>query len=288
MTSVSPTGGLHVTLLVDEDRTALERLLNRDRVGSLYLRSLVHEYGITPTGVIGHGRFFGASRNGDMEAVAFLGNARNLTTMGGRAELEPVLERVSRADGAPRLFVGPAEHAPLIRGLFARSGAAPFLDRAQAYYVLTARTLADLEPLPIRPATEDDLDVVSPAHAAMTEEDLRVPRYHLDLRRLREISKQRIEAGKVWVVMDGKRLVFKTEEAALAEDGILIGGVYTDPDYRGRGYASRAIATWARGLLDGGMERLTLHVNAANTPAVKAYERAGFKRYSMLRLMLAY
>ncbi len=274
---------------MDEDREALGRFLDADRCGTLYLRSLVHEFGVSPTAQTGHGRFFGASRSGEFHAVAFLGNSRNLTTWGPEAAVEGILNRaVQNADG-PRLFVGPAEHAGLIRGLFSRTGAAPTVDRAQAYYVLTPETLAEPDPdSPVRPAEPDDLELVAPAHAAMTEEDLQIPRTRLDMSRLREISRQRIARGKVWVVIEGKTLIFKTEEAARSEEGVLVGGVYTDPHYRGKGHATRALTAWAERLFRDGLEVLTLHVNAANTPAVRAYERVGFRPHSMLRLMLAY
>jgi len=288
MPSVSRTRGLHVSLLVDEDREALDRFLDTDRRGTLYLRSLVHEYGVSPTPVTGHGRFFGASRNGEILAVAFLGNSRNLTTWGPPAEVGAVLDRAVANTEGPRLFVGPVEHAGLIRGLFSRTGVMPALDRAQAYYVLTPETLAAFEPSPIRLAEPGDLDLVAPAHASMTEDDLKIPKSHLDMTRLREISRQRITQGKVWVVIENGTLIFKTEEAARSEDGILVGGVFTDPRFRGKGHATRALAAWAERLFADGLEVMTLHVNAANTPAVRAYERVGYRPYSMLRLMLAY
>jgi hypothetical protein len=279
---------LHVSLLVEEDRPAVTALLDQDPLATLYLRSLVFEYGLSPTMRTGHGRFFGARRRGGLVAVVFMGNARNLTTWGETEGVEAALERGLQAPGGPRLFVGPAEHAGLVRRAFARTGASPFLDRDQAYYVLTPGTLASLEDVSIRPARASELDAVGAAHAAMTEEDLLIPRVQLDFDRLRQLARQRIAEGKIWVIFEGDRLVFKTEESARAEDGILVGGVFTDPLFRGRGLAARGIAAWADRMFAEGLRVMTLHVNASNTPAVRAYERVGFRRHSMLRLMLAY
>jgi predicted GNAT family acetyltransferase len=88
--------------------------------------------------------------------------------------------------------------------------------------------------------------------------------------------------------MEGQTLRFKTEEAARTPDGVLVGGVFTDPEYRGRGIATRAIGTWARLLFQQGAQFLALHVNARNRPAIGAYERVGFRAHSMLRLILTY
>jgi predicted GNAT family acetyltransferase len=140
----------------------------------------------------------------------------------------------------------------------------------------------------IRPAVEAETDDVARAQAAMTEEDLLISRSQIDLRRLREISRRRIRGGKVWVVYERGHLVFKTEESARAPDGIMVGGVYTPPEHRGRSLATRGIAAWAAKLFSQGLTMLALHVNADNAAAIKAYERIGFRRQSKLRLMLTY
>ncbi len=287
MTGVSPTHGPHVSLLVEEDRPALTALLEQDHAATLYLRGLIHEFGISPTAHMGHGRFIGTRCGGEIAAVVFMGNARNLTSWGSPEHVGPALQRGLQNPGSPRLFVGPAEHAGLVRGAFAKTGASPFLDRDQAYYVLLPEWLAPLEEIDVRPAQTGDLDAVAMAHAAMTEEDLLIPRARLDMERLRQLSRQRIAQRKIWVITESGRLVFKTEESGCAEDGILVGGVFTDPMHRGRGYAARGIASWARRLFGEGLQMMALHVNAANTPALRAYENVGFRRHSMLRLMLA-
>ena len=288
MSMTTPHERLDIVLLSEEDRPRLQQLLDQERWTSLYLRSLVHEFGISPTAHLEHGRFFGAMRGSHLTSVAFCGNSRNLTTLGETADLVPVVARTFEAGHPPRLFVGPADHARLVREAFAKHGAMPFLDREQYYYVLTSDMLVEQEKVSLRPAELEDVESVTLAQAAMTEEDLSVPRNHIDYARLREISRRRIQSGKVWLVSDGPRLLFKTEESARSEDGVLIGGVFTDPECRGRGLARRGIGTWARILFDRGLTLLALHVNRDNLPAIRAYERVGFRRHTSLRLMLTY
>jgi ribosomal protein S18 acetylase RimI-like enzyme len=287
MTSLSIPPGLEMRILQDSDREALLPVLDRDPVGCLYLRSLIHEFGISPTQELEHGTFYASSRGGEVGAVLFLGNSRNITTAGRPADLAPLLEHALGRDGA-RLFVGPAEHSGVVRRALLRSAASPLLDRAQIYYVLTPRTLVPLDELPIRLARPHELQAIVHAQAAMTEEDLEIPRGQIDTVRLRGMSRRRIREGKVWVIMEGSRLIFKTEEVARVPEGILVGGVYTRSDHRGKGYAGRAIASWARRLFEEGLELLALHVNAGNTPAIRAYERVGFRPYAELRLILTY
>jgi len=288
MSLITPPERVSVNCLSDKDREALLALLARDAEGTIYLRSLVHEFGVDPTGNAEHGRFLGGWRRNELVSVLFFGNSRNITTLGEPEDLVEVLDRALEGPDYPRLFVGPARHAPNVRRAFARSGADPYLDREQIYYLLTPETLRTVPQVPVRPAREEDTEAVARAQAAMTEEDLKVPAGQIDMGRLREISKKRIDEGKVWVWMDGDTLLFKTEESARAPDGVLVGGVFTHPDHRGQGLATRGIAAWAGHLFAAGLERMTLHVNASNTPAIRAYERVGFQRHSLLRLMLTF
>jgi ribosomal protein S18 acetylase RimI-like enzyme len=283
----SPSTSGSIRRLEDADREALLRELDRDPYGCLYLRSLVHEYGVSPTGHTEHGRFHARVEQGRVGAVAFLGNARNLSTAGPAHELESVLDHCLQP-GLPLLFVGPVEHAPAVRRGFARAGAQPFLDRDQTYYVLTPDSLAPLQDTPLRPARAEELDRVAEAQAAMTGEDLGIPVSRLDVVKLRQLLRRRMELGKVWVIMEGDRLLFKTEEVARSPEGILVGGVYTDPRARGQGHAARGLAAWARILFGEGLDVLALHVDARNRPAVRAYRRVGFQPHSDLRLILAY
>jgi len=286
--TLSPTDRVRADILVDEDRDSLLDLLREDKTGTVYLRSLVHEYGISPSDHLSHGRFYGCRHRGRLTAVAFAGNSRNLTTFGHPEDLEPLMTRVLEGPYVPRLFVGPENHAPTVRRTLFRDGLRARLDRRQAYYVLDRSALPPLEELELRPATAGDMDEVIRAHAAMISEDLTIPKGQLDLARLKELAGRRLRDRKVWVHMDGGRLVFKTEEIARAPEAVLVGGVYTTPAYRGRGFASRGMASWARALFAEGIEALALHVNAGNTPAFRAYERAGFTRRAMLRLILTY
>ena len=288
MSIVSPLPQTRGAVLENEHRAVLVDFLESRPADTLYLRSLVHEFGVSRSPVMEHGRFFGGWQGGELVSVAFAGNSRNLTTWGASKNLPPVLDLALMDPRRPRLFVGPEAHAREVRRALSRVGSSPSLDRAQVYCVLTPETLVPLEPLPIVPAQISAIDQVTMAQATMTEEDLLIPRSQIDFNRLQQISRKRISRGKVWVVMDGPRLIFKTEESARSAEGILVGGVFTDPASRGRGIAARAMASWGRILFDLGLQRVALHVNSKNKAAIHAYERAGFKKHSMLRLMLTY
>lgn len=56
-----------------------------------------------------------------------------------------------------------------------------------------------------------------------------------------------------------------------------IGGVFTLPEYRGRGLAGAVTASVAHTLLDSGIELVVLNVRQDNAPALAAYGRIGFR-----------
>lgn len=59
-------------------------------------------------------------------------------------------------------------------------------------------------------------------------------------------------------------------------DIVMIGGVYTPPEYRGHGFAGKAIAMHLASVQERGVERAVL--SAANVAAGKAYEKIGFEK----------
>lgn len=57
--------------------------------------------------------------------------------------------------------------------------------------------------------------------------------------------------------------------------------VITDPDFRGKGAATALIHQASKAMLSEGFERLFARVWHSNTPSLKAFERAGWKRVSL-------
>ena len=56
-----------------------------------------------------------------------------------------------------------------------------------------------------------------------------------------------------------------------------IGGVYTPPDCRNRGYASACVAELSRRLLDEGRAFCCLYTDASNPTSNSIYQKIGYK-----------
>lgn len=86
-----------------------------------------------------------------------------------------------------------------------------------------------------------------------------------------------IDARATWVVERDGVAVAKVDLALRsARRGAQLAGVFVDEPWRGRGIATAAVAALVATLVGQGLPGVTLHVRADNTPALRAYRRAGF------------
>ncbi len=88
---------------------------------------------------------------------------------------------------------------------------------------------------------------------------------------------QAIAAGRVWRAREDRRLVFQCHVGAISAHTAQLQGVWTPPEMRGAGHATRALGAICDLLLDE-HPSLCLYVNAYNTKAIALYERVGFVR----------
>ena len=69
-------------------------------------------------------------------------------------------------------------------------------------------------------------------------------------------------------------------------EAVQVGGVWTPPELRGRGYGRCVVAQSLLDVRAEGVEKGILFTGDQNVPAVKAYAALGFKRIGDYRLLL--
>ncbi|MFT4081970.1 MAG: GNAT family N-acetyltransferase [Nocardioides sp.] len=130
----------------------------------------------------------------------------------------------------------------------------------------------------VRRTRRADLEVLYPACVAMYTEEVGVsPEVGGggDLYRARVM--QLVSRGWSFARFDEDgRLIFKAEVACATPSAAQIQGVYVPPDRRGEGLASAGMAAVAEICRRDIAPHVSLYVNDWNTPARRAYERAGF------------
>jgi predicted GNAT family acetyltransferase len=85
-----------------------------------------------------------------------------------------------------------------------------------------------------------------------------------------------VEDGRVFLWEDGKpvSMALKTRPT---DRGMSVGGVYTPPELRGKGYATSCVAELSRNILQSGKEFCTLYTDLANPTSNSIYIKIGYK-----------
>ena len=137
----------------------------------------------------------------------------------------------------------------------------------------------------LRAATVADLVLLVPACAASHREELGVDPLRRDPEGFRWRTQAQIEEGRSWVWEVDGVIRFKAEASAWTPSAVQLQQVWTDPQVRGRGYASRALRDLIR-LLLAGTPVVTLFVRRENEPAIRLYESIGMRRVLSYRSVL--
>lgn len=71
--------------------------------------------------------------------------------------------------------------------------------------------------------------------------------------------------------------VSMTRKARATNNGIIIGLVYTPPEFRQQGYTSSCVASLSQLLLDEGYQFCSLYTDLANPTSNQIYQRIGYR-----------
>lgn len=143
----------------------------------------------------------------------------------------------------------------------------------------------------VRRATLADFPLLFPACVAMFTEEIGYspnergggPFYAARVRTLIES-----ERSFVWIDDRGRgpEVIFKAELGAVALGIAQIQGVWVNPDYRGEGLATSAVAAVVEMALRRNARKVSLYVNDFNTRAVATYRSVGFATEGSLATIL--
>ena len=128
----------------------------------------------------------------------------------------------------------------------------------------------------LRLGTLDDLELIVPVHAEMAEEESGINPAHIDPVGFRQRCARRIERGRVWVLMEKGRLIFKADVQADTPEVSYLEGIYVNPAKRGQAIGRRCLAQLTETLLRSS-QAVCLLVNENNQKARALYEWSNFK-----------
>jgi GNAT superfamily N-acetyltransferase len=259
--------------LTPADTPAITRLLERDRVANVYLRS---ELRIGPP-VSG---WWGiADDDGELRAVV-LATGLAVPAMTDVADAPALADAMFRSGILPRMLVGPRVAALALHEALSRLIPARSIRDPQPLLTLTRDAARDAESIvavDVRRATRDDLDALAQAATAMHSEEIG-DGLGIEPESWRQRMTVLMDRGWSWVGTVDDEIVFKTELSAWTPECVQLQGVYTLPAWRGRGVASVGLAAVCRELLYD-VATCCLYVNDYNASARRLYERIGFTHH---------
>ena len=227
----------------------------------------------------GFGRF-AAVANGEAAITALCLSGANLVPSGDGCEAFAPLAVRSQA----RMIIGEARAVDAVWRA-AEDGLPPAReDRpGQPVYAITEA------PAPggsgLRAARDDDLEVLVPACAAAHELELGIDPLARDADGFRWRTSTQVEEGRSWLWVEDGVVLFKAEASAWTPHAVQLAQVWTDPDARDHGYATRGLADLIR-LLLGWVPVVTLFVRSENDAAIGLYEKVGMRKVLEYRSVL--
>ena len=280
-----------VRLLGPADLPVRDAFLLRHADSSLFLRSNLRTAGIVDRGEPFQATYVGAFDDGGLVGIAAHGWNGNLIVQ-APAALDDLVRAATAATGrAVRGIIGPWEQLCAARRALAMEGRSA---RMESHDRLFALALADMvRPAALdapgvrgRPASAADLDLVTGWRVAYCVEILGATEDDALRAESREDMRRMCDAGSSWLVaQDGVPMSFSGFNARLP-DVVQIGGVFTPPSLRSRGWARAAVASQLAAVRGEGVARAILFTGGDNPAAQRTYQAIGFRAIGDYGLLL--
>ena len=266
------TGDVRVTALTDEHGAEVIKFLAANPIDTVYMAGLIRDNGLVSP--LNRGDFYACrDPRGALTGVALIGHITVIETADEGA-IE-AFARLAQQYGRAHAILGRSALVRQFWNYYARSGQRM---RLACREVLFAQTwpVEVREAVDLRRATPEDLELVVPVHAAMAFEESGVDPLERDPEGFRRRTARRIEQGRVWVLVQGGRLIFKADVISDTPGAAYVEGVYVNPEERGKGYGVRCMSQLSRTLLES-TRAVCLLANEQNLSAQGLYHKAGYK-----------
>jgi ribosomal protein S18 acetylase RimI-like enzyme len=267
--------------LVPADLEPVNRFLEARARSSMFLMSNLARTGLDPD----HGKPFQATYAGAFHderlvgMVAFCWNGMILVQ--APSAVGPlVVALLDLVDRPLSGFVGPyaqVRDAVEALGLTSRRTTSNNLETLYALRLTELRIPSARPGLQVRKAMTSDVPVLASWSAEFQIESLGTrPGPDLEEKCL-EVALSGVERGHIWVARAGTQLVSMSAFNATLADRVQLGGVYTPPDLRSRGYSRRVIAESLLAVRSEGVREAILFTDVDNVAAQTCYESLGFE-----------
>ncbi|HEV7684331.1 MAG TPA: GNAT family N-acetyltransferase [Pyrinomonadaceae bacterium] len=270
-----PEADMTVSLieLTEENRNEVLSFLSERPIHTVCLVGFVRDNGLVSTH--NRGTFYGCRNSeGRLEGVALIGHATLIEARTARAMQE--FSVVAQGFQNTHIILGETEKIEQFWNYYADEGQDMRLAcREMLFEVRQAMQLRE-EIEGLRRATLNDLDRITPVQAGMAESESGVNPLEVDPEGFRARCARRIEMGRVWILEENGKLIFKADVQADTPDVIYLEGVWVNPAERSKGFGRKCMRQLCQDLLSR-TNSVCVLVNVENQRAHTFYRMCNFK-----------
>jgi uncharacterized protein len=273
-----PEADVTVTVmeLTDDDQNEVLAFLAERAIHTVCLAGLIRDNGLVSPH--NRGTFYGCRNSeGRLEGVALIGHATLIEARTPRVMREFGL--VAQAHSRLHLIMGQQDEVEQFWNYYADEGQDMRLACRELLFELRQAMQVREEVKGLRRATLDDLDRIAPVQAAMAEFESGLNPLEVDSAGFRARCARRIEMGRVWVLEQDGKLIFKADVQADTPDVIYLEGIWVNPTERGKGIGRKCLRQLCRDLLTRTRSVCVL-VNEESVRAHTFYRMCNFKMRS--------
>ena len=264
---------LTVQALTNGHKDEVLAFLSARPTHTVFMAGMIRDNGLESP--FNRGTFY-ACRNGEgqLEGVALIGHA-TLIEARTEAALQAFANEAQNCRRA-HMIMGEREKVESFWNCYEGGGQAPRLACRELLFEQRWPIEVREAVRGLRPATLDDLELVMPVQAAMALAESGVNPMQTDPFGFRLRCGRRIEQGRVWVLVENGKLIFKADIISDTSEVVYLEGIYVAPEERGKGYGLRCLSQLSRNLL-ARTKSVCLLINELNQEAHSFYKKAGYK-----------
>ncbi len=275
---------LPVRLLGDADRAAVDRLLDIEPYAGAQVAERVAAAGVSWRRQ--EARIFGYGGRRQLESLCWLGANLIPVHAGGTA----AAAFADLVGSEPRVCSSIVGDARAVLDLWERVrpawGQARDVRACQPLLAADGPSRAQPDPA-VRLVRPDEIDLLYPAAVAMYTEEVGVsPVVDGGDGAYRERVCDLVRGGRAYARFIDGQVAFKAELAVITRHTAQVQGVWTAPQWRGRGLATAGMAAVVNDALRRVAPTVTLYVNDFNHAARVVYERCGFRQVGTFATVL--
>jgi len=260
-------------LRAEHETEALNYLAIRP-VHTVVMTSFIRDNGIVSP--LNRGKFFGYRNSaGTLEGIALIGHTTLI-----EARTEEALKAmafVARSSETPiHLIMSSGTLAKSFWTYLYGTAKEPSLTCTELLFEVGFPLQVQKCEYDLRLARFEELEAVAVAQAEVAEIECGVNPMLRDREGFLKRVERRIEQGRIFVVFDGDKLVFKADIIAETETVAYLEGVYVAPEYRGKGVASKCLSHLFLNLLER-VQNICLLSNVEFKAAHRSFVKAGMR-----------